>query len=201
MSDPRRKSRRLFIGLRIGVIVGGLAAYGVLGVRPKLEAISELDERIATRDAQAGKRRADFARVRRFVEQEESGVRDRERAVREAIPLREAAGVSDILDAKARDAGLDLLDCRVLDPIPHFDATDGGSGDKHFRVPVEATLRGRYRALPEFLAALATGSRAIRVDDLRVERDEAIFPDVRVRLTLRAFFVEPPPAEAAAGGR
>lgn len=200
MSDAKKRARRWAVALRIGVIVGGLGAYGLLSVRPKLLALSELDQRIAARETQATKRRADFARVQKFRETEEKAVAEREKTLREAIPQEDASGVSDVLDAAAKAASLSMIECRVLEPSLHLDTAQGGSGDKHFRVPVEATLRGRYRALPEFLKRIGEGPRAFRVVGLEVERDDAILPDVRIRLHLRAFFVEPPAAEAAGGG-
>ena len=198
MSDGGKKRRRLRMAIRIALIVGGLGGYGLFGVRPKLVALADLDKRIASKETQAEKRRAEFSRVRKFHDEEEEEVRKRETALRATFPLRDAAGVSDILDGAARETGLSLADCRVLDPILHLDTAPSGSGDKHFRVPIEATLTGRYRSLPDFLAKIAANPRALRVEGIGVERDAATFPSVKIRLALRSFFLEPTPAETAA---
>jgi len=195
MTKKRAAVRRLRVAIRIAVIVLGLAAYGFFGLKPKLEAIEDLDRRIETRESHATRRRAEFARVQRFAEMEEDDVRRRERALLEQIPLRDASGVSDILDRAATACGLRMIECRMGEPLLELDAAAGGSGDRHHRVPVEAELRGRYKGLPEFIRRISEERRAIQIEGLKVERDDGIFPEVRIRLHLRTFFVEPPESE------
>ncbi len=193
-SSPNR--RRAAMALRIVLIFGSLFSFGYFVVRPKLLALAAIDRDVTLREAQAARKRADFARVQRFHEKEEKDVERREQALKAAVPPKGSSGISDILDATATACRLQVVECRVLEPLVQLEPAPEGSGDRYYRVPIEAELRGRYKEVPAFLEKVATDERAIRLEGIEVFRDEAIFPDVKIKIRMRSFFAEPTAAEA-----
>jgi type IV pilus assembly protein PilO len=60
----------------------------------------------------------------------------------------------------------------------------------YVEMPVKFTFQGRYNGLLALLDKLQKGSRAVRIDEVKVGKGKEDLPQIKVDVTASAFFVQ-----------
>jgi Tfp pilus assembly protein PilO len=85
------------------------------------------------------------------------------------------------LQSAAKFAGIRLVQVRFQSRVVT---------EKYVEMPLTLTFEGRYTELLSLLNTLRNGSRLINVENVRIGQGTDLFPQIRVEITGRAFFLQ-----------